>query len=254
MVKRIKYRLIFIALILIIWEVLAQSGLYHKVLIPSLFTILETLISELMNGKLFYAVLNSLLIISKGLFISLLVAFVLVGISRINEITDDLVSFMISIAHPVPGIAILPLIILWFGIGEKAVLFVVVHAMVWPLVINIMSEMNRLDEKYSKIARVFNLGFFSEVIHIYLIGSVPAFISGSKIAWSRGWRAFISAEMVFGVVGANSGLGWYLFEQRVYMNSPALYSGLIAIVLSGIFIEGYVFSKLEKVTRTRWTM
>lgn len=254
MVKKVKYRIIFVVLILIVWEVLARSGLYHKALVPSLFTIVEKLISELMNGKLLFAIINSLLNISKGLLISLLCAFVLVGIGRINEVFDDLVSFMISIAHPVPGIAILPLIILWLGIGEKAVMFVVVHAMLWPLVINIKSEMNRLEDKYSKIGKVFNLGFFSEVIHIYFMGSMPAFISGSKIAWSRGWRAFISAEMVFGVVGVKSGLGWYLFEQRVYMNSPALYSGLIAIVLSGIFVEGYVFSSLEKSTRIRWTM
>jgi len=239
---------------MISWELAAKSGVYHEALLPPITSIFKVMISELLNGRLLFAILNSIKSISLGLVISLSLALLLVAFSRLNQITEDLLMFFVSIAHPVPGIAILPLIILWMGIGELAVMFVLVHAMLWPLVINITTEMNRLHDKYSRIGRVFNLKFLSEVLHIYILGSIPAFVSGSKIAWSRGWRAFISAEMIFGVVGINSGLGWYIFEQRVYMNSPALYSGLIAIVISGIVIEGLIFSKLEKATKIRWTI
>lgn len=253
MVKKFKYRLLLIIFILICWELLAKSGFYNKLLIPTLGSIFSKLISELLNGKLLLAIIHSFIVILKALLISLFFTFIFVSISRLNEIIDDLIDFLISIFHPIPGIAILPLVIMWFGIGEKAILFVIVHSMIWPMLISIKTEIKRLENKYSKIGLVFNFNKISEILNIYFFGSIPSIISGSKIAWSRGWRAFISSEMVFGVVGTSTGLGWYLFEQRVYMNSPALYSGLIAIIACGIFIESFVFNKLESITKLRWS-
>lgn len=248
-----KHRVLFVLLILILWEVISKSGMYNQALVPTLNSILSSFVSEMLNGNLAYAVLNSFIVILKALFISILSSLVLTSLSKLNYICDDIIDFVISIVHPIPSVAILPLVILWFGIGDSAITFVVIHSMLWPMLLNIKSRVRELDYSYSKISKAFNFSRMYELVHIYLLGSIPALISGSKIAWSRGWRAFISAEMIFGVVGSKSGLGWYLFEQRVYMNSPSLYAGLIAIVISGVIVENVIFVKLENKSLTRWS-
>ena len=245
-------RLIFIGLLLAGWQLLFISGRYSPALVPSLQSIGGTFTDECLNGQLPKAVVYSIVAIFKGLLWSVAVSGILVLIGSATEWLDDLVEFVVSIAHPLPGIAILPLVILWFGIGEKAVLFVVIHSMLWPMVVTIKAEVKRLKNRYQRVSKAFNLSRFKTVVHIYLVGTVPGIITGAKIAWSRGWRAFISAEMVFGIVGQKSGLGWYLFEQRVYMNAAGLFSGLIAIILCGVFIEQVIFNRLDTWVQLRW--
>jgi|LGVE01.1.fsa_nt_gb NitT/TauT family transport system permease protein len=252
MVRNKSYRLLFIIIILIIWEVTVKLEIYNIVLLPSIIEIAKEFIKEIINGELFFATIYTIFSIILSLFFAFLLSLIIVGLSTVNKVIDNLIDFIISIAHPIPGIAILPLVIMWFGIGQKAVYFVVLHSMLWPMVINIKAEVKRLNSKYHKLGVVYNMTVLSQLLNIYLIGSIPAIITGSKIAWSRGFRAFISAEMIFGVVGTNTGLGWYLFEQRVYMDSPGLYSGLLAIILCGIFIENILFNKLEKLTKFKW--
>lgn len=253
MVKPKWGRVVFLILILSGWHLLAISGRYNQALIPSLNSIANTFIDECVNGKLPKAILYSFIAIGKGLLYSLIISGCLVTLSRVNRYLDDLVDFIVTIAHPLPGIAILPLVILWFGIGEKAVLFIIIHSMVWPMVVNIKAEVLKLHQRFERVVKAFNFNLWRRFYYVYFKGSLPAVVTGAKIGWSRGWRAFISAEMVFGVVGHKSGLGWYLFEQRVYMNTSALFSGLIAIIICGVIIEQLLFKQIESLLEKRWT-
>lgn len=247
-----KHRIIFVIFTLIVWELVSRSGIYNQALIPSVWSITSAFLKGVFYGEILFAVFNSFLVIINALIISLIITTIVLIISRTNMIIDDLVDFIISIFHPIPGIAILPLVIIWFGVGQQAITFVVVHSMLWPLILSIKNRVNELENSYSKISKSFNFSKAYELIHIYIIGCVPGIISGSKVAWSRGWRGFISAEMIFGVVGERSGLGWYLFEQRVYMDAPSLYAGLIAIIICGVIIENIVFVNLESKAKLRW--
>lgn len=252
MVKQRVKRGVFIGVFLVMWQLLATSGLYSSALLPTVDSVFRVLIQEVMNGELTMAIAYSFWVIFKGLLISLALSIILVGLSRINSWLDEWVSFLITIAHPLPGIAILPLVILWFGIGEKAVLFVVVHSMVWPMTLTINAEVLKLYDKHSRLSKAFNLSKVSSALNIYVMGTLPAVLTGTRIAWSRGWRAFISAEMIFGIVANRSGLGWYLFEQRVYMNAAGLFAGIIAIVICGVLVEEILFKKAEQCLELRW--
>jgi NitT/TauT family transport system permease protein len=174
-------------------------------------------------------------------------------LSEISVIFNDFLEIMISVAHPLPGIAIIPLVILWIGIGEKAILFIIIHAMIWPVIINLKSGIQSIPEIYIDLSEVYNFSKADKIKHIYLMGILPHIFSGLKIAWARGWRALISSEMVFGVVGTSSGLGWYIFKQRVFMNTGGLYGGLVIIIILGLLVEGIVFQKLENTYIGKWS-
>lgn len=252
MVKARWSRLIFILIVLMSWEAIVKFGHYNPLLFPSLRSIGSAFVCDVLNAKLIGAVGYSFWIIGKGLLLAFFIALVLVFLSRSHEICDDIVALIVTIAHPLPGIAILPLVILWFGIGERAILFVVVHSMLWPILITLKAGVLVIHQKYDRLSKAFSLSLNKRIVHLYGMGLIPSIITGAKIGWSRGWRAFISSEMVFGIVGERSGLGWYLFEQRVYFNPPKMFAGLLTIVLCGLFIEKIIFEKAENYILRRW--
>jgi NitT/TauT family transport system permease protein len=223
---------------------------------PTLFPSLRTIFSELVSGIIDFSIINSakysLSILFKGIFLTFLLAFLSVLLSELSCIFNDFLEMLITIAHPLPGIAIIPLVILWIGIGEKALLFIVIHAMLWPVIINLKSGIKSIPSIYIDLSRVFNFSEIEKIRHIYFMGILPHIFSGLKIAWARGWRALISSEMVFGVVGTASGLGWYIFKQRVFMNTAGLYAGLTVIIILGLIVEGIIFEKVENIMIGKW--
>lgn len=249
--KRIRKIIIFF-IILISWELVSRFTIYPKSLFPSVIDIIKELIKSFSKGRLLDSVFYSLIILFKGLIITFIIAFVLVTLSELFILINDILEIFITIAHPLPGIAIIPLVILWIGIGEKAILFIIIHAMLWPVVINLKSGIKSINKSYLKLSEAFNFSIYKKVLHIYFMGIIPNLVSGLEIAWARGWRALISSEMVFGVVGSSTGLGWYIFEQRVYMNTPGLYAGLLVIIILGFLIENLVFEKIKLKTIKRW--
>jgi NitT/TauT family transport system permease protein len=84
------------------------------------------------------------------------------------------------------------------------------------------------------------------LFEIKLPASMGYIISGMKIGWARGWRAFISAEMVFGSIGGKGGIGWYIFNQRNFMDTPGIFAGILVVIIIGIIVENGIFGWLEK--------
>ena len=172
---------------------------------------------------------------------------------RGNEVLKP-VETLVSIAHPLPGIALLPLIILWFGAGEISIIFIIVHSVVWPLVLNLLAGFKAIPKIYKQVGNNYGLNSLKIIRYIMLPASLPYFLTGMRISWARAWRALISAEMIFGAAGGKGGLGWFIFKNRVFMDTTGIFAGLIIIVVIGMLVEDLIFEKLEKVTIKKWGM
>jgi NitT/TauT family transport system permease protein len=173
---------------------------------------------------------------------------------RRKGILADLVQTLVSLAHPLPGVALLPLLILWFGTGERVLIVMIVHSVLWPLAINLKAGMDAMPEIYKQIAQVFSLSRRTRMFEIALPSTLPYLLSGLKTAWARAWRAMIAGEMIFGVLGKQGGLGTYLVLKRAFMDTPGLLSGLLIISLMGILVEDIFFVWVEKRTIRKWGM
>lgn len=247
-------KLIWILLLLALWQAVALSGRVSPLTFPSLGMILKALVSSIMAGELLSQTIFSLVIILEGLLIGTLLALVLAIVSRTGDTMNSFVDTLITLAHPLPGIALLPIIILWLGTGRSAIVFIIVHSVLWPLLLNIIAGFKATPKLYSDVGRNIGLRGIKLFYDIYMPSSLPYLISGFKIAWARSWRALISAEMVFGAVGGKGGLGWYIFKQRVFMDTAGMFAALLLIMLIGILIEEVFFNKIEKQTIRRWGM
>jgi NitT/TauT family transport system permease protein len=236
------------------WELVRSLLGPGESLMPSVGTILRALGTGIAEGKLLGQLLLSLGYIGMALVLSTLIGLMLVATARVAPFSRRAVVSVTSLLHPLPGVALLPVVILWAGVGPVATLVVVVHSVLWPLVTNLLAGVESVPEVHRLFGRNIGLSRSQLFLRVELPGSMASIIAGGRIAWSRGWRAFISAEMIFGAVAGEGGIGWYLFNRRVFMDTPGLFAGLLLVMLVGIAVENGLFGLLERRTVGRWGM
>jgi len=155
--------------------------------------------------------------------------------------------------NPLPGIALLPIVMMWFGVNNGAMLFLIVHGVLWPLLENLLTGFRSVSPLYRDFARNIGVSSVHFVFDILLFAIMPYFLSGIRIGWGRAWRALISAEMVFGMIGTLGGLGFYIYTNRAYANITNVLAGVLIIVIIGIAME-QLFKVLERCTIKKWGM
>ncbi len=245
---------IWIAILLLIWEMIATFSNINPLIFPSLEQIAGALIDSVVTGEILWQMLFSLSLILVGLVIGMVLAFLMSSLALLSPVFESFVDTCVSIFHPLPGIALLPLIILWIGTGSKAILFIIVHSVLWPMILNMKAGFKSIPAVYKKIGRNYQFSQLEIIFKIYVPASLPYFIAGLKIGWARAWRATISAEMIFGASGAIGGIGWYIFNKRVFMDTAGIFAGLFMIIFVGILVEDFFFNKIEANTINKWGM
>src|SRR5690554_121203 len=253
-IKGVLQRLIGFLLLALLWQLIFWSGRFSPLVFPSLTSIGKALLEAVINGELIQQLLLSLSIIAQALFISLLLAFFLSLLANIFESTAGLIDTLIALAHPLPGIALMPLVLIWLGAGRQAILVIIIHSVLWPLLLNLRSGFSSIPEIYNLVGKNYGLSKLQIMLQIMAPASLPYFLSGLKIGWARAWRALISAEMLFGAINSIGGLGWFIFEKRVFFDLPGVFAGIIVIIIIGITVENLIFNRIEKRTVKKWGM
>jgi len=242
----------WILLIVLLWEAVYRSGIVHPLVFPSLADILLTAGKDFKSGELPLNIITSLFLIFISFIPSVLLAFLMTLLSRRSLQFKALFRTLANLAHPLPGIALLPVLILWTGLGQHIIVLVVIHSVLWPLLVNLESGMDETPEIWLNLGRNNNLGSREMFLQILLPGAYPYLLAGLKIGWARAWRAVISAEMIFGTISGGGGLGWYIFNKRIFMDSAGMFAGILILMVLGIVVDQLVFAPLElRVNRRR---
>jgi NitT/TauT family transport system permease protein len=249
-IRRLSYALIF----MLLWQGVYATGLFPAILFPSPITVLQKLIQEFANGSMLVKISYTMYLIFLGLSVSFLIAFILIVLASVSNVAKDLCRTSISLFDPLPGIALLPLAILWFGIGKAAIMFIMVHSILWPMLLSILSGFDSIPKMYREVGSNIGLSKFGMITGIYVPAAFPSILMGIRNGWARAWRALIAAEMVFGTAGAIGGLGWDIYLKRSYLDMPGMLATLIVIMVIGILIEDNFFAVVEKHTVRKWGM
>lgn len=244
--KRGIQRTLWILFFLALWETTVKVTKVSPLLFPSVEKVFLTLYEDMVYGNLLWQTLSSIGLLAAAIVISLLAALALAWLSRYGSVWESFVDTLTVIAHPLPGLALLPLIIMWFGTGTGAVLAIVVHSALWPILLNIITGFSEVPSVYMDAGKNLSMPRWRIILEIMLPASAGYIISGAKIGWARGWRAFISAEMVFGSIGGKGGIGWYIFNQRTFMDTAGLFAGIVVVIVIGVLVENVLFSGLER--------
>ena len=246
--------LFYVLVVAIIWQVAYIREILPPILFHSVKEIGNSLIRETLDGSMLVKLSFSMRLIVIGIFISVLITIVLTVLAMYSKSIKSLINTLISVFDPLPGIALLPVAILWFGIGTKALIFIMIHSIIWPMLLNITGGFNSVPTIYQEVGRSIGLKKMRLITGVYIPASVPSILTGFKTGWSRAWRALISAEMVFGATGAAGGLGWDIYTKRSYLDMPGMFASLIVIMIIGILVEDIIFKRIENNTVKKWGM
>src|SRR5438876_11651214 len=156
--------------------------------------------------------------------------------------------------NPLPAIALLPLALLWFGLGNPSLIFVLIHSVLWPVSLNTHSGFLAVSDTLRMAGNNYGLSGIRFVMKILIPAAFPSILTGLKIGWAFAWRTLIAAELVFGVSSGSGGLGWFIFENRNQLEVPNVFAGLFAVILIGLVVESVVFRTVENATVRRWGM
>jgi NitT/TauT family transport system permease protein len=244
---------LIIAALALVWEALARWQ-NNDLLLPGFLATLSALVEGLASGELLERVRISLVLLAQGYLCGIALAFLLTTLAISTQFGRDLLSTLTAMFNPLPAIALLPLALLWFGLGSGSLVFVLIHAVLWPLALNTYAGFQGVPETLRMAGRNYGLKGLPYVWQILIPAALPAILSGLKIGWAFAWRTLIAAELVFGAASGRGGLGWYIFQNRNELYTDRVFAGLVLVIAIGLVVENVVFATLERLTVRRWGM
>jgi len=242
-----------LAVLALLWEAGARwAG--NDLLLPGFLQTAHALVDGIVSGELLRYVGVSLWTLLQGYAAGVLGAFVLTTLAMATRVGRDVLETLTAMLNPLPAIALLPLALLWFGLGQGSLVFVLMHSVLWPLALATYAGFRAVPETLRMAGRNYGLGPLALVTQILVPAALPAILSGLKIGWAFAWRTLIAAELVFGTTSGKGGLGWYIYQSRNELFTDRVFAGLAAVIAIGLLFEHLVFQSVERLTVRRWGM
>ncbi|MEE9218106.1 MAG: ABC transporter permease [Acidobacteriota bacterium] len=245
--KSLRQGLLF-AGVLVVWELVVRLRLWPDYLLPSPLDVGRTLARNLESGELLLAIGVSLRRTLLGFGLTAL-AGVMFGVylarrPKVDEVIGSLVLGM----QTLPSICWFPLAILWFGLSEFSILFIVAMGTLFSVVNSTMAGFKSVPPLYERAGR--NMGARGKVLlwEVMLPAALPSIVSGMKQGWSFAWRSLMAGELLF----VNLGLGHLLSVGRELNDMSQVLGVVLIILIIGVVVEMGVFAPIERKLRVRW--
>jgi NitT/TauT family transport system permease protein len=236
-----------------IWEIYGRQ-IDNELVLPTFLDTLASVFESFASGELPAAAAYTIPILLVGYFAGLALAGLLTALATATRIGADLLETLTAMFNPLPSIALLPLALLWFGLGEGAIVFVLIHAVLWAVALNTFSGFKSVSPTLRMVGRNYGLTHVAYILGILIPGAFPSILTGLKIGWAFAWRTLIAAELVFGAQGGSGGLGWFVFERKNQLLIADVFAGLLTVILFGLIVENVIFKTIERRTVERWGM
>ncbi|WBB52679.1 ABC transporter permease [Verrucosispora sp. WMMD573] len=246
-------RVLVVVLLLTGWQLYVTVSGVNPLLFSSPADVGKALVAGFQNGELLRSTGTTMRVLLLGMLFGSLIAVVLTTLAVWTRFGEDVLVVFSSMLNPLPSIAVLPLAILWFGLSETALVFVVANAVIWPIAINVNTGFRTANRTILAVGRNIGLKRWRMISEVLFPAALPHTISGVKTAWAFGWRTIVASELVFGVAGGGGGLGYFINNSRYYLDIPDVFAGLVTIAVIGLLID-MVFILIERRTVVRWGM
>ena len=244
---------LLLALLAGAWELYAR-WLNNPLLVPTFSATVEALIRSVISGALPQAAVYTISMLLKGYAAGLAIAALLTALATSTRIGADLLETLTAMFNPLPSIALLPLALIWFGLGAGSVIFVLIHAVLWAVALNTFAGFRAVSPTWRMVGQNYGLSRAGYIARILIPGAFPSILTGLKVGWAFAWRTLIAAELVFGVSSGSGGLGWFIFERKNQLLIADVFAGLLTVILFGLLVENLVFKTIENRTVRRWGM
>ena len=240
--------LAFLAAALIVWQALASSGFWPSYIFPSPGGVLSSFASGVMDGTFprgLYASLSRMLVgYSISAFLGITLGLLL---SRFQLLQDTLGSLALGL-QALPSIAWLPLAILWFGLNDSAIIFIVVMGALLSITIATDSGIRSIPPIYLKAAQNMGARGLRRYTDVILPAALPGIVAGMKQGWGFAWRSLMAGELIFITLGP----GQLLAMGRELNDINRVVAVMLLIMLVGMLVDRLAFGRAEDAIRRKW--
>jgi len=246
-------KIVLLVLLALLWEGYARL-INNPLLVPTFSATVRAFWENIVDGVLPGRAAYSVRVLVMGYTAGITLAALLTAFAVTTRVGTDLLETLSSMFNPLPAIALLPLALLWFGLGNPSLMFVMVHSVLWAVALNTHSGFTAVSNTLRMVGQNCGLSGFRYVVKILIPAASPSILTGLKIGWAFAWRTLIAAELVFGVSSGQGGLGWFIYENKNQLEVPSVFAGLFTVILIGLVVENLVFRNIELRTVRRWGM
>ncbi|GCE06871.1 ABC transporter permease [Dictyobacter aurantiacus] len=241
-------QLAFFALLLLLWQGLAVSHIWKDYLFPGPLTVLDSLKGLAQDGSLLTAILVSLRRLALGYGLSLVLGLILGLLISSNRYIEETLGSLVLGLQALPSVCWIPLALLWFGLHEQAMIFVVIMGALFSITLGVDAGIKNTPPVYLKAARNMGSRGFALATQVILPAALPSILTGLKQGWTFAWRSLMAAELLYTTVS----LGALLESGRDFGDVGQLFAIMLVIIILGVAIDSLIFGPFERMVRKRW--
>jgi NitT/TauT family transport system permease protein len=246
--KQFARQAIFYGALITIWALLAKLKIWPPYVFPTPKGVAESLLAGFADHSFWIAITVSMKRMLLGYGLSVLLGMVLgLGVAS-NKFLEETMGGLLVSLQSLPSICWLPLAVLWFGLTEKAILFVVVMGSLLSVTIAMETGRQQMPKIYGMAGRNLGARGFKLFWYVLLPASLPFILSGLKQGWAFAWRSLISGEMIF----VSLGLGQLLMMGRDLNDMSQVIAVMMLIIAIGYIVDGLVFKTIERQLQRKW--
>ena len=244
---------ILLALV-IAWQSYSWISGVEPLLFPSFGASVEALWETVLSGEMFEKIWVTVYVLLMGYAAGLAFAGLFLVLAVSTRIGSDFLSTMTAMFQPLPAISLLPLAMLWFGLGIPSLIFVTIHSVLWAVSLSTHVGFMSVSETLRMVGRNYGLKGVPYIFKILVPAAFSSILTGLKIGWAFAWRTLIGAELVFGAAAGSGGLGWMIFEKGDNLDTPYVFAALFMVIVIGLLVENVIFRNVEIRTIQKWGM
>lgn len=227
------FALILPVWVLVAWHVATSTGLLSTVVLPTISSVVTTLVQQLASGTFKGDLAISILRILEGYAIAVVAGIFFGVVMGMSVSAHKFFSLAFKAVRQIPMMAWVPLLVIWFGIGEESKVAVIFLASFFPVLVNTIDGIERTDPKLVEVGRMYRLSGWQMFRQIYLPSALPSIFVGLKLALGIAWMAVVGSEMI----AASSGIGFRINDARTLMDYSIVFAGIIAIAVAGVLMD-----------------
>lgn len=236
MLKEMKFRLQGVILplaIILIWQLVSHYEIVNNYILPSPLHIYLRCIELIKDGSLQQNILASLIRVIIGFFIALLLSIPLGIILGLNSRVKLFLNPILNFFQQIPGIAMIPIFILWLGIDESSKIAIIVYSAIFPILLNTINGIETTDKNLLEVAIINGISKVGLAYRVYLPSMLPSLFVGLRLGLSYCWRSLVAVELL----GASEGLGYLIQQGRELAQPETMFLGVLILGIIGMIFD-----------------
>lgn len=233
---------------ILIWQVLSSLNVWPRVLFPSPLEVAQAFVQDIASGVLLVNLGVSLHSLLLGFVVGAAIAVPLGYLMGLNRASRDFFDPLVNLLQAIPGLAWIPFAILWFGLGQGAVTFIIVMSVFFPVLHNLLTGIRMVQPVLIEAVQTLGAKRWAVIAHVIFPATLPNLMTGVRLGIAFGFRSLVGGEMI----ASTNGLGYAIFNAQQYFQSARIVVGMLAIGITWLIMDRLILRPIEQRTTMRW--